>query len=105
MTRRRQSKSGRREMHAAAQELAIAALGFIAAEPERLGHFLAVTGIELHSIRAAAREPPFLAGVLDHVAAEEQLLRAFAAENDIGPAAVMRARDMLAGRQWEPDTP
>jgi hypothetical protein len=95
----------RKARRAAAEELAVAALSFIAAEPERLGRFLALTGMASDSIRAAAREPQFLVGVLDHVAGEEQLLLAFAAENQLDPEAVMRARDALAGRQWERDTP
>jgi Protein of unknown function (DUF3572) len=90
---------------AAAEELAIAALGFIAAEPERLGRFLAITGIGPSSIRDAAREPRFLAGVLDHVAADESLLLAFAAQYEIDPDTLMRARELLAGRNWERDTP
>src|SRR5499433_3948160 len=104
MTNRRQSAS-RQDAQAAAEALAIAALGFIAGEPDRLGRFLAVTGIGPDSIRAAAREPRFLAGVLDHVAADEQLLLAFAAEHEIDPDALMRARELLAGRRWERDTP
>jgi hypothetical protein len=102
MTDRRQSE---RERRAAAEHLAIAALGFIAAEPERLDRFLALTGIAPASIRAAAREPQFLVGVLDHLMGEERLLLAFAAENDVDPEAVMRARDALAGPNWERDTP
>ena len=90
---------------AAAEELAIAALGFIAAEPERLGRFLAETGIGPDSIRDAAREPRFLAGVLDHIAANESLLLAFATEYEVDPDALMRARGVLAGRHWERDTP
>src|SRR5499426_182779 len=90
---------------AAAEALAIAALGFIAAEPDRLGRFLAVTGIGPDSIRAAAREPRFLAGVLDHLAADEPLLLAFAAENAIDPGEVIKAREIIAGRHWERDTP
>ena len=89
----------------AAEELAVAALTFIAADPERLGRFLAMTGIGPDSIRDAAREPQFLAGVLDHVAADEQLLRAFATHAEIDPDAVMRARGLLAGAAWERDTP
>jgi len=58
MTKRRQSAS-RQDAQAAAEHLAIAALGFIAGEPERLGRFLAITGIGPDSIRAAAREPQF----------------------------------------------
>jgi hypothetical protein len=33
------------------------------------------------------------------------MLLAFATEHDIDPDAVMRARDVLAGRRWERDTP
>ena len=89
----------------AAEELAIAALGFIAADTERLGRFLAATGIGPGDIRAAAREPLFLAGVLDHLAGNEPLLTAFAAESGADPAGILRARDTLAGRVWESDTP
>jgi Protein of unknown function (DUF3572) len=97
--------SDRAQPQAAAEELAITALSFIAAEPERLGRFLAVTGIGPDSIRTAAREPRFLAGVLDHITSDEPMLLAFAAEHDIDPDAVMRARDVLAGGRWERDTP
>jgi hypothetical protein len=108
MTRRPKAgkhKSGNQQRQAAAEELAIAALGFIAAEPERLGRFLAMTGIGPDSIRDAAREPRFLAGVLDHVAGDEALLRGFAAEHELDPETVMRAREFLAGAIWERDTP
>ena len=64
----------------AAEALAIQALTFIAGDGERLGHFLAATGIGPAEIRAAAQEPGFLIGVLDHLAADERLLSAFAAE-------------------------
>lgn len=97
--------ANRKTRQAAAEELAIAALGFIAAEPERLGRFLALTGIGPASIRDVAREPQFLLGVLDHVAGDERLLLAFAADNDIDPETVMRAHNVLAGQQWERDTP
>src|SRR5262245_9328635 len=96
---------GPQNQRAAAERLAIAALAFIAEEPERLGRFLALTGIGPESIRTAAHEPQFLLGVLDHLAGEEPLLLAFAAENSIPPSAVMEARDTIAGRRWERDTP
>ncbi|MEA2937806.1 MAG: hypothetical protein QOC56_1310, partial [Alphaproteobacteria bacterium] len=72
-------------------------LSFIAGEPERLGRFLALSGIGPESIRAAAREPGFLLGVLDHVAGDEALLLAFASQNEIDPETVARARSALAG--------
>src|SRR4029077_19534164 len=102
---KRGGRANRPEERVAAEVLAVAALCFIAAEPERLGRFLAMTGIGPDSIRDAAREPRFLAGVLDHVAGDETLLRAFAAEHDFDPDTVMRARELLAGAIWERDTP
>ena len=41
----------------AAQTLAVAALSFLASEPEHLGGFLATTGIGPNEIRDASRDP------------------------------------------------
>ena len=82
----------------AATELAIAALTFLAGETERLERFLALPGLGPQSLRAAAREPSFLLGVLDHVAGDESLLLAFATENGIDPEDIGRARAALAQR-------
>ena len=87
-----------------AEALAIQALTFLAEEPERLGRFLAMTGIEPAQIRAAAREPGFLAGVLEHMLGDESLLIAFATSAGIDPAEVARARAAM-GRRWERDVP
>jgi len=78
-----------------AESLAIQALGFIASDSARIGPFLAATGIGPDMIRAAAREPDFLRGVLDYVAGDDDLLIAFATEADINPFDVPIARDML----------
>jgi Protein of unknown function (DUF3572) len=80
-----------------ANELAVGALVFLAADPDRLGRFLALSGIEPQTIRLAAKEPGFLAGVLDHIAGDESLLLAFAEDNAIRPEDVTRARFLLAG--------
>src|SRR5436305_3934395 len=85
----------------AAAALAVDALGFIAGDAEQLGRFLALSGIGPDSLRAAAREPNFLLGVLDHVTGDEALLVAFAGHGGIDPAEVARARDVLAGRASE----
>ena|SRR5208337_1117646 len=81
----------------AAEMLAIQALSFIAEEPERFNRFLGITGIELSQIRTAAREPGFLAGVLEHMLGDESLLIAFATSAGIDPAVVARARGALGG--------
>jgi Protein of unknown function (DUF3572) len=80
-----------------ANELAVSALVFLAADADRLGRFLALTGLEPETIRLAAQEAGFLAGVLDHIAGDENLLLAFAGENGIRPEDVSRARNLLAG--------
>src|SRR4051794_16910253 len=80
----------------AATALAITALSFVAADPEHLGRFLSLTGIGPESIRAAARQPGFLLGVLDYVAGDEAMLLAFANQNDFDPEDVQRARAALA---------
>jgi Protein of unknown function (DUF3572) len=89
----------------AAEALAVQALTFIAADGERLGRFLALTGIGPAEIRAAAQEPGFLAGVLDHLASDDALLAAFAAEAGFDPADIGRALAMLGGGHWEREVP
>jgi uncharacterized protein DUF3572 len=86
-----------------AEMLAIQALSYIAQEPERLSRFLAVTGLEAQSLRDAAREPNFLLGVLDHLAGDERLLTEFAAQFELTPETVIRARNALAAAR--PATP
>ena len=88
-----------------AEGLAIQALTFIAGDPERLGRFLAITGIGPGEIRAAAREPGFLAGVLEYMASDDRLMSAFAAENNLNPADLDRSRVALAGGPWGREIP
>ncbi len=79
----------------AAEVLAVAALGFIAADPERLSGFLALSGLDVAHLRAAARDDGFLAGLMAHVAADEQLLLAFAAAQGVAPEEVAGACQAL----------
>jgi hypothetical protein len=85
----------------AAEMLAVQALTYLAGEPERLGRFLALSGIGPEAIRSAAHEPGFLAGILEHIAGDEALLKQFARAADIDPAQVGKARAALAGPRWE----
>jgi Protein of unknown function (DUF3572) len=89
----------------AASELAIGALGFVAAAPEELSRFLALTGIEPGAIRTAAAEPGFLGGVLAYVAGNERTLLAFAAQAGVAPGEIEKARIVLAGADWEREVP
>jgi len=87
-----------------AEIMAIRALSFLAEDPERLGVFLSTTGIGPEAIRDAAREPGFLAGVLEHILDSEPLLLAFAETAGIDPAEIARARNAF-GKTWERDAP
>jgi hypothetical protein len=89
----------------AAESIAIQALNYLATEPERLSRFLALSGLDPGSIRSAAAESGFLAGVLAHLGQDESLLVAFAAEAGVTPAEVDRARRLLAGGDFERDEP
>jgi Protein of unknown function (DUF3572) len=94
--------AGRQE---AAGALAAAALGYLASDPEQLSRFLALTGIDPGSVRSAAGEPGFLAGVLEYMSGDERVLVAFAAHAGVAPAEIETARQALAGDHWERDLP
>ena len=93
------NKTGRSAQDA--QALAVEALAFLGAEPERLGRFLSLTGLSPGTIRTAARDPGFLVAVLDHLAEDESLLLAFAGNAGLDPRAVLAARAALAGPHAE----
>jgi hypothetical protein len=80
-----------------ANEIAVQGLAFLAEDIDRLGRFLALSGLDPATSREAAREPGFLAGVLDHIMGDESLLVAFAAGNQLRPQQIVEARNILAG--------
>ena len=82
-----------------AQSLAIEALGFLAGDIERLEPFMSLTGVDPGNLREVAAQPSFLVAVLDHLAGDESLLLAFAANAGRDPADVEKARQTLAGPQ------
>ena len=104
MKRSKPRSSKDRARREAAEALAVAALGFLASEPEHLGGFLAASGVSPDQIRQAARDRTFLTGVLDHFSGNEPLLIAFAQHAGIDPTEVERARAALGG-VWERDMP
>jgi hypothetical protein len=77
--------------------VALAALGFLAGEPERLVRFLALSGMTPQDLRERAGEPVLLAAVLDHLLADESLLFEFAEAEAMHPAEVGAARRRLPG--------
>ena len=89
----------------AAEIVAVQALGFVAGEPERLGAFLAETGIGPQSLRSAAADPQFLASVLDFVLRDDATVKAFAAHSELHPTHIAAAREVLGDPRWERDVP
>jgi hypothetical protein len=86
-----------------AQKIAIDALVFLAQDSELLPRFLALTGIEPGDIRAAAREPGFLAGVLQFYLAHEPTLLRFCEASGNNPAMLQPALASLPGgdESWD----
>lgn len=89
------ARNGREAEREAAEALAVEALGFIAADPELLPRFLAITGIEARDIRRAAASRGFLAGVLQFIAAHEPTLLRFSEQTGNAPASVTLALKAL----------
>ncbi|WP_090697672.1 MULTISPECIES: DUF3572 domain-containing protein [unclassified Beijerinckia] len=75
----------------AAEALAVEALGFLAADEERLSRFLALSGIDPANIREAAADPGFFPSVLEYLASDEQLLLVFASNAGRDPGDVNKA--------------
>jgi hypothetical protein len=88
-----------------AEIVAVQALSFLAGEPQRLGLFLAESGIGPDTLRSAAADPHFLASVLDFVMRDDATVKAFADASKLHPANIAAARQVLGDPQWERDVP
>ena len=88
-----------------AEIVAVQALSFIAGDPERLGLFLAESGIGPETLRTAATDPHFLANVLDFVMRDDATVKAFAAACQLHPTNIAAAHQALNDPQWERDVP
>lgn len=80
---------------AVAEEIAVAAFGFLAGDGELLSRFCALSGLDLGDLRSAAAEPGFLPGVLSFIAGEEKNLTAFAAASGYAPETIGLAFGVL----------
>ena len=83
----------------------VQALSFVAGEPERLGAFLAESGIGPETLRSAAADPHFLGSVLDFVLRDDATVKAFATALGLHPTNITAARQALADPDWERDGP
>ena len=88
-----------------AEIVAIQALTFVAGDPERLGLFLAESGLGPETLRTAAANPQFLAHVLDFVMRDDATVKAFAAASELHPTNIAAAREVLGDPHWERDVP
>jgi hypothetical protein len=88
-----------------AEIVAVQALSFVASDPERLGLFLAESGIGPETLRSAAADPHFLASVLDFVLRDDATVTAFAAASELDPTTIAAARQVLDEDPSEPDVP
>ncbi|NBN77402.1 DUF3572 family protein [Microvirga tunisiensis] len=80
-----------------AEEIATDVLLHLTRDPELVGRFLAVSGIGPESIRSAAAEPGFLAGVLEFLMGDEPLLLAYCENSGLRPTLIAAARFALVG--------
>jgi hypothetical protein len=88
-----------------AEIVAIQALSFVASDPERLGLFLAESGIGPETLRTAAANPHFLVSVLDFVMRDDATVKAFATASELHPTNISAARQALSDPAEERDVP
>ena len=79
----------------AAVAIAAQAVAFLAADDDRLGRFLALTGLSPTELKTGLGQPAFLGAVLDHLLGDEPLLLAFAEAVEIAPELPAAARRLL----------
>ncbi|MFT6580842.1 MAG: hypothetical protein ACJAU6_001272 [Alphaproteobacteria bacterium] len=80
-----------------AVEIAIKCLAFIGEDKDRLGDFLALSGVGPEKIRESAQDPAFLGGILDFILSDEAAVLEFAKWAEVDPGAVAVARMSLPG--------
>jgi hypothetical protein len=77
------------------QELALRALVWVLAEPDRSERFLALTGLTPDALRAGLGDPGLLTAVLDYLCANESDLVSAADSLAVPPAELASARERL----------
>jgi hypothetical protein len=82
-------------------DLAAAALAFLAEQPESLAGFFAATGLTPASLRSAVGSPGFARGILSYIASDEALLVLFAESHGSDPAALGWTLQALTGSAGE----
>ncbi|MBL4726548.1 MAG: DUF3572 domain-containing protein [Rhizobiaceae bacterium] len=78
-----------------AKALAIQILEYLAGDQEQLSRFMALTGIEVTELREMSQSTPFMVALLDYLLGNEPTLLSFAAERNIAPTDILKARHCL----------
>ena len=92
LTDKRRSMSNER-----AAEIGVAALGYLADQPEALSRFLQLSGISLPQLLEEAETPIMQSALLEHLLQEESLLLAFAGDRGLSADEVANAAAWLGG--------
>ena len=97
----RNGKSSRGADHTPAldgREFVVEALRFFAGDADEAQRFFGWSGLDAGSLRAAAAEPDFSAGVLDYFAQNLASLERFCEGAGFSPAAVLHLHESLRPR-------
>lgn len=78
-----------------AEKIAIRALTFLASEPDHLAKFMNITGMEPDDIASNASSAFFQAALLEHLMRDETLLLTFCGNENIDPALIAPAHQVL----------
>jgi hypothetical protein len=82
---------------AQAEDIAIAALTHLAADPDAGAAFLSASGVQPSDLRSRMQEPEFLGFVLDFVLSDDDLSRTICQSENLSPEQLHRARAALPG--------
>lgn len=80
-----------------ARSIALQSLIFLSQDDERMGRFLALTGVDPADLRSLSQETGFQLALLDHFATDERLLLDFASAEGLEPQQILAARLSLGG--------
>ena len=80
-----------------AEELALAALGWIATSEDLMGVFLGTTGSSIETVRVQAGDSAFLGSVLDFLLMDDGWVAGFCDANALDYRQPMIARQLLPG--------
>jgi hypothetical protein len=80
-----------------AEITALKALGFLAADEERLARFLAASGTDAETLREQAGSHDLAVAILDFMLSDEMLLLEFCDHESIDPRNMLRMRHILGG--------